>query len=138
METTLPLSIDQYHYDVKVWKSNISLVNHEISFIENLTNSYIFEPRTPNLFEKLEHFKTAIKTIKNRLDTLVQSLTKHDAELSGMLECDTVSCDVFFEKKHLSIKEEYRAFIDTYNDIKTNIFNYCGTILKSSKCQDNK
>lgn len=138
METSLPLSIDLYHNDVKVWKSNISLINHEITFIENLTNSYIFEPRTPNLFEKLEHFKAHIRTIKNRLDTLVQSLTKHDAELSGMLECDTVSCDVFFETKHLSIKEDYRDFIDTYNEVKTEIFNYCGTILKSNKCQDNK
>lgn len=133
MKTTLPLTIDQFHQDVKVWKSNVALASDEIQFIENLTHSYIFEPSSPNLYERLEHYKTEVSKIKVLLKSIEVLLVKHDVELSGMLECDTVSCDVFFEKKHLTIKEQYRQFIDSYNKTKSEIFNYCGTILKTKK-----
>lgn len=133
MESTLPLTIDQFHNDVKVWKSNIALITDELKFIENLIHSYVFEPRTPNLFERLEQYKVKAKSIKKRRDTMEIMLKKHDAELSGMLECDTVSCDTFFKEKHLLVKEEYRQFVNSYNSVKTEIFNYCGTILRTNK-----
>jgi hypothetical protein len=133
METTLPLTIDQFHQDVKVWKSNVALASDEIQFIENLTHSYIFEPSSPNLFERLEHYKIEVSKIKVLLKSIEVLLVKHDAELSGMLECDTVSCDVFFQEKHLTIKEQYRQFIDSYNKTKSEIFNYCGNILNTKK-----
>lgn len=133
MESTIPLTIDQYHEDVKVWKSNIALAVDEIRFIENLTQSYAFEPTTPNLFERLEEFKTQMYKIKKLLDTIQELLSKHDLELSGMLECDTVSCDIYFQEKHLLIKESYRQFVNSYGETKTEIFNYCGTILKKRK-----
>ena len=98
METTLPLTIDQFHQDVKVWKSNVAMTSDEIQFIENLTQSYIFEPSTPNLFERLEQYKTEVSKIKVSLKSIEVLLIKHDAELSGLLECDTVSCDMFFQK----------------------------------------
>ncbi|RMB64101.1 hypothetical protein EAX61_01625 [Dokdonia sinensis] len=133
METSIPLSIDQYHEDVKVWKSNIALAVDEIRFIENLTQSYAFEPTTPNLFERLEDFKSEIYKIKKLLDNIQKLLSKHDLELSGMLECDTMACDIYFQEKHLLIKENYRQFVNSYGKTKTEIFNYCGTILKKRK-----
>lgn len=133
METTLPLTIDQFHQDVKVWKSNVAMTSDEIQFIENLTQSYIFEPSTPNLFERLEQYKTEVSKIKVSLKSIEVLLIKHDAELSGLLECDTVSCDMFFQKRHILIKNEYRQFIDSYNKTKNDIFNFCGNILKNKK-----
>ena len=133
METTLPHTIDQFHQDVKVWKSNVALASDEIQFIENLTHSYIFEPSSPDLFERLEQFKSEVASVEVLLKSIQTLLVKHDAELSGMLECDTVSCDMFFQEKHLVIKEQYRQFIDSYNKTKIEIFNYCGNILKSKK-----
>lgn len=133
MESTIPLTIDQYHEDVKVWKSNIALAVDEIRFIENLTQSYAFEPTTPNLFERLEEFKTQMYKIKKLLDTIQELLSKHDLELSGMLECDTVSCDIYFQEKHHIIKENYNQFVNSYGKTKTEIFNYCGIILKKRK-----
>lgn len=133
METSIPLTIDQYHEDVKVWKSNIALAVDEIRFIENLTQSYAFELTTPNLFERLEEFKSQMYKIKKLLDNIQKILSKHDLELSGMLECDTVACDIYFQEKHLLIKENYRQFVNSYRETKAEIFNYCGTILKKKK-----
>lgn len=133
METKSPLTIDEYHNDVKVWKSNIALTVDEIRFIDNLLKSYVFEPNTPNLFERIEQFKVQLEKNKSTLAHIQNLLSKHDLELSGMLECDTVACDIFFEEKHLLIKENYRQFIRSYNDIKAKIFNYCGSILKQNK-----
>lgn len=137
MESSIPLTIDQYHEDVKVWKSNIALAEDEMRFIENLTHSYAFEPTTPNLFERLEEFKSEMYKIKKLLHNIKELLSKHDLELSGMLECDTVSCDMYFQEKHLLIKENYRQFINSYGKTKTEIFNYCGTILKKRKKVEN-
>ena len=133
METTLPRTIDQYYEDVKVWKSNISLAKDEIRFIDSLTQSYVFEPKTPNLFERLEQFKSEVFKNKNWLNKLQKLLTKHDLELSGMMECDTVACDVSFEQRHLTIQENYREFINAYSHTKAEIFDYCGNILKKRK-----
>lgn len=133
METSIPLTINQYHEDVKVWKSNIALAEGEIRFIENLTQSYAFEPTTPNLFERLEGFKSQIHTIKELLKNIQIVLFQHDLELSGMLECDNVACDIYFQEKHLLIKENYRQFVNSHGKTKTEIFDYCGTILKKRK-----
>lgn len=133
METTLPLALDAYHNDVKVWKSAIGLATDELRFIESLTHSYIFEPSTPNLFERLELFKSEIFKTKKQLETIKTLLKNHDLELSGMMESDTASCDTVFNEKHLHIKETYYQFIENYNKMKSEIFNYCGGILKSNK-----
>ncbi len=133
MEMTLSLTIDEFHHDVSTWKSNIALIKDEVIFIERLISSYVFEPRTPNLFEKLEQYKSKIGTINESLGTVQMVLKKHDAEISGMLECDTVACDSFFTEKHILVKKQYREFITIYNTVKQEIFTYCGSILKSNK-----
>lgn len=133
METSIPLTIDLYHEDVKVWKSNIALSVDEIRFIENLIHSYVFEPTTPNLYERIEEFKSQLLKIKKLLDNMQALLSKHDLELGGMLECDTMEYDIYFKEKHLLIKENYTQFTMSYSKTKAAILNYCGSILRKQK-----
>lgn len=133
MEITTPLTIDQYHQEVKVWTSNIALAVDEIRFIENLMQSHVFKPTTPNLFELLEVFKSQIVKIKRLLDNIQTLLSKHDLELSGMVACDTVACDIYLQEKHLLIKENYTHFLSSYSKTKRDIFKYYTGILKKNK-----
>ncbi|WGK64019.1 hypothetical protein [Croceiramulus getboli] len=133
MDTLFEQQLDDYHADVKAWKSKLALVRDELIFIDHLLHSYVFEPRTPNLFERLEQFKTDLKEIKESLNETEEVLAKHDAELSGLLDCETVACDAAFEHRHKEAKEHYRHFALEYGKIKQNIFSYCGKILKSNK-----
>ena len=56
--------IEELHWELQGWKSKIQFMEDEMLFINRLLNSYVFEPRTPNLFERLELFKEAYKKSK--------------------------------------------------------------------------
>ena len=42
--------IEVMHDDLQNWKSYLRFIEDEMVFIQRLLDSYVFEPRTPNLF----------------------------------------------------------------------------------------
>ncbi|MFC4633141.1 hypothetical protein ACFO3O_04440 [Dokdonia ponticola] len=123
-----------YHSEAKEWKSNLLFIETELHFIEQLIHSYVFEPNTPNLFERLEHFKTQLLNIKTQYKKIQERVISYDNELGGLLEShDTEPLDPSMEKKRQRISADYNQFITTYKALKSNIFEYCGGILKRNK-----
>ena len=123
-----------YHTEVKEWKSNLLFVDTELHFIEQLIHSYVFEPKTPTLFERLEYFKTQILDIKEQHKKMQHLIINHDNELGGIMECDDAQpLDASFEKKQLKISASYNQFMTSYKTLKSEIFEYCGSILKRNK-----
>ena len=115
------------------WKSSLFLVSDEVTFIDNLLNSYVFEPNTPNLFERLQKYQAQIKKIKERKIVVLDSIDKHQKDLGGMLECTDYACDLGYYQKHEAIKAEVVGFLENFQVLKSEIFNYAGGILKKRK-----
>ncbi len=115
------------------WKSSLYLVSDEVTFIDNLLNSYVFEPNTPNLFERLQKYHAQIKKNKERKDIVLDSIDKHQKDLGGMLECTDYACDLGYYQKHEAIKAEVVGFLENFQLLKSEIFNYAGGILKKRK-----
>ncbi len=115
------------------WKSSLYLVSDEVTFIDNLLNSYVFEPNTPNLFERLQKYQAQIKKNKERKITVLDSIDKHQKDLGGMLECTDYACDLGYYQKHEAIKAEVVGFLENFQLLKSEIFNYAGGILKKRK-----
>ena len=115
------------------WKSSLFLVSDEVTFIDNLLNSYVFEPNTPNLFERLQKYQAQIKKIKERKIVVLDSIDKHQKDLGGMLECTDYACDLGYYQKHEAIKAEVVGFLENFQLLKSEIFNYAGGILKKRK-----
>ncbi|WP_299210169.1 hypothetical protein [uncultured Dokdonia sp.] len=134
METQIKNEQNNYHLVAKEWKSNLLFVENEIHFIEQLIHSYVFEPNTPTLFERLEHFKTQILDIKEKHKKIRQRVVNHDNELGGLMEShDIISLNTSFDKKQQMVSADYTQFITVYKTLKSEIFEYCGGILKHNK-----
>lgn len=125
--------VDKLHWDVRHWKSTLRFMQDEMLFIDRLLSSYVFEPNTPNLFERLQDYQQRLKTAKKRKTKVMQLISRHKNDLGGMLECKDEACDLGFYQKHDSLKAEVVDCVSKFQDLKGDVFNYAGSILKKRK-----
>ncbi|MGB5371177.1 MAG: hypothetical protein WBN18_12175 [Flavobacteriaceae bacterium] len=125
--------VDQLYLEIKQWKSALRFMLDEIHFIDRLLNSYVFEPNTPNLFERLLDYQERVKKAKAKETIIATNIKKHESNLGGMLECTDDVCDLTYYQKHSRLKAEWAAYLDDFQNLKSEIFNYAGAILKRRK-----
>ncbi|WP_394973073.1 hypothetical protein [uncultured Croceitalea sp.] len=125
--------IEELHYELQDWKSNLHFIKDEIKFINQLLNSYVFQPNTPNLFERLQDYQHRLKKIKKSKTELQKAIAQHENNLGGMIECTDEYCDLQYYKKHDTLKTKIVDSIIRFKDLKSEIFNYAGGILKKRK-----
>ncbi len=124
---------EKLHWESLKWKSHFLLIEDELLFITRLLNSYVFEPNTPNLFERLMDYKSRINKIEQRKDVIKASLVVHESKLGGLMECLGKSCDKAYQKEHKAIEAEVMRCIEDFQNLKLEIFNYAGGILRKNK-----
>ena len=125
--------VEELHWEIQQWKSNFQFIEDEITFILKLLDSYAFQPNTPNLFERLQDYKSLIKkTISNKEKTR-NHIAKHENSLGGMLECTDSACDLAYYTNHNKLETEVENFWKDFKNLKSEIFNYAGGILKKRK-----
>ncbi len=127
------VKVDGMHREVLHWKSCLQFIQDELTFIKQLLNSYVFEPNTPNLFERLQDYKAQIKKSNTNLDVITEKIGNHEHSISGLLECTDTVCDTFYHQKHEKLKAETVAYLEMFKDLKYEIFEYAGGILKKRK-----
>ncbi len=125
--------LEDLHWDAQEWKSKFQLVRDEINFIENLLNSYVFEPNTPNLFEKLQGYKERLQKTIKKIARVEKGIQKHESDLGGLLECKDASCDLSFYQSHDLLELEVMGSLGNFQKLKHEIFNYAGGVLKKRK-----
>ncbi|OED42624.1 hypothetical protein AB832_02945 [Flavobacteriaceae bacterium (ex Bugula neritina AB1)] len=126
-------NLKNIHFDVLGWKSNLQFIQGEILFIHQLLNSYVFEPVTPNLFERLQEYRQDIKIVENAIKKLNDAIKKHENELGGILDCDTISYDDSYYDKHHKLKNNFEDFCKKFQTLKSKVFSYAGGVLKRNK-----
>ena len=125
--------VEELHTDFQQWKSHLYLMQDELTFINHLLNSYIFEPNTPNLFERLQDYQTRLKKMSvNRLE-VCQMIAQHEKELGGMIQCTDTACDNAYYENHEITKAESVSCLENFQNLKSEIFQYAGGILKRRK-----
>ena len=90
--------------EYKQWKSHLQLVHDELTFIEHLLNSYVFEPNTPNLFERLQDYLGRIRKTKVNRRVVSGKIIEHEKKIGGMIDCSDTYCDSFHTLKHETLK----------------------------------
>lgn len=124
---------EELHKDCKQWKSRLNFMDDEISFINKLLNSYVFEPNTPNLFERLQDYLHRLEQTQDLRIEVRERILRHEKNLGGMLECTDDACDLVFYQKHDILKTDVNECLSDFQILKSEIFNYAGGILKSRK-----
>lgn len=130
--------VEELHYELQGWKSNLYFIDDEIIFIDRLLNSYVFQPNTPNLFERLQDYQHRLKKTKDTKTKLKNRIAKNENNLGGMVECTDESCDFEYYQKHGKLKAEVVDYISRFRELKSEIFNYAGGILKKKKSVSKK
>ncbi|USD24525.1 hypothetical protein [Flagellimonas marinaquae] len=125
--------IEMMRDDLQNWKSYIQFIGDEMVFIQKLLDSYIFEPRTPNLFERLENFKQLFNASKQKRASLLESIKIHGNRLGGIFECTQEESDSQYYENHLDLKANVTGYIKSYLDQKKEVYEYAGSILKKKK-----
>ncbi len=130
---SLEKELKEIHLDILDWKSSLQFIQREIHFINQLLNSYVFEPNTPNLFERLQEYKEQIIVAEEEIKNINRSIRKHESVLGGMLEFDFISYDHSYYQEHVLMKMTFDDFCKNFRELKANIFNYTGNILKKKR-----
>ncbi|MEZ4811625.1 MAG: hypothetical protein R2819_14795 [Allomuricauda sp.] len=125
--------IEALHIQLQQWKSHLQFIEDETAFIERLLNSYVFEPRTPNLFERLETFKQRFRESKKERERLKRAIIRHEGILGGIYECTSKICDEGYYQKHCELQERVQQYFEDYLKLKTEVYGYAGSILKRRK-----
>lgn len=130
MTSALNVSKKDLHFEILEWKSELQYIEGEIKFIKQLLHAAVFESATSNLFERLQEFNQGVSEIETALQSLKESLGKHENELGGILECEEVSCDTIFFQRHAIAAQKFNDFYKDFQSFKAKVFGYTGGILK--------
>ncbi|GMN11764.1 hypothetical protein MTsPCn9_29470 [Croceitalea sp. MTPC9] len=125
--------VEALHWEIQQWKSNFKFIADELIFIHKLLDSYVFEPNTPNLFERIQGFKEQLKKRDEIKKEVQNHISRHENNLAGMLECTNVSCDFGYYQKHDELQKEVDQCHKDFQQLKAEIFNYAGGVLKKRK-----
>lgn len=125
--------VEEFYYECQHWKSKLWFMQDEAIFLDGLLNSYVFEPDTPNLFERLQDYLEGLRKTERKKRMLMQRITGHEKKLVGIFDCKDYTCDLGFYQKHDALKAEVIICMEDFQNLKKEIFNYAGHILKKRK-----
>lgn len=125
--------VEELHWEIQEWKSQLQFMDDELVFIDRLLDSYVFQPDTPNLFERLQNYKTRLQKVKAHKREVRGHISKHENTLGGMLECTDSACDHVYYHKHDELQTQVGRTIAGFHELKSQIFDYAGGILKKRK-----
>ncbi len=121
------------HRVCQEWISSVLFAQDELHFIENLLHSYVFEPTTPNLFERLQDYLARLEVAKTQLTELNELIHDHEKDLGGLLEYTNVPKDLQFDREHELLWQKTKDVLGKFGMLKSEIFNYAGGILRKRK-----
>jgi len=104
-------------------------MDDEIIFIKRLLDSNAFKPHIPNLFERLQDYKTRLQLIEKRNAAVRTQISLHENNLGDSLDISDSSVSAEDTKKNDNLQLEVDACQGDYQNLKSDIFNYTGSIL---------
>ena len=121
------------HRVCQEWISAVLFAKDELQFIEKLLHSYVFEPTTPNLFERLQDYLARLEVAKKQLIELDALIHAHEKDLGGLLEYTDLPEDLQFEHEHELLWQKTKDILGKFGMLKSEIFNYAGGVLRKRK-----
>ncbi|SFR66146.1 hypothetical protein [Maribacter stanieri] len=121
--------LKELHWKIQQWKTQFQVIDDEILFLERLLNSSAFKSNTPNLFERLEDYKTKIEELKYNLKTIRNSISVHENSLGKILDVSENKNNQQYYQVHNQLNTDISNCYKNFQTLKSEIFNYTGTIL---------
>ncbi|NNJ88197.1 MAG: hypothetical protein HKP53_02235 [Eudoraea sp.] len=124
------MGIEELHQESKKWISHLNFMTDEMTFFDNLLNSYVFEPDTPLLFEDLQKYQERLKESKKLSSKVIKDIIEHENELGGLLEILNSTLDKAYQTKHQQYRVDVEVCLNDFRRLKTDLYAYAAGILK--------
>lgn len=126
-------SLEKIHSKLQEYRSSICFISDEFIFIEKLLHSYVFEPDTPNLFEKLQLYLSALEKLKEEKEQLKTLLCQSEGRIGGAIEGKGSKTDLELYQEYEMMQLKMVKFTLEFQQLKAEIFNYAGGILRKHR-----
>ncbi len=117
------------HKDAQYWNGMLAFYQKDLGFAEKILSAKLFKPDIPNLLERLQEFNKRINDLKKTITEFSTQVQEHENEMQGLVECDTVSCDIIYQNRHLVMENHFKEKSMHFQSEKSKIFDYMGSIL---------
>lgn len=122
--------IDRLLKENNGWKENLSYISEEINFLITFLTADVFRKNILNLYEKLQLFYNDLLEFKKENIDLIREVHNHRYDIEGILECEDISCEVFYHDEHIKLEKRVQDFSEKFKKIKLEIFHYTGSNLR--------
>lgn len=114
------------------WKEELSYISEEINFLILFLTADIFKKNVLNLYEKLQIFYNDLQDCKKENIELVREVHNHRYDIEGILECEDISCEVFYHDEHIKLGQRVADFANRFKVLKMDIYLYTGNNLRKT------
>lgn len=115
---------EELQFNLAFYESRLILLQEEWEFFKHVLGSTIFNPKTPNLFEKIELFKAEIDQHMKLTSKLTTTVEKQYKEVQLKVECDELSCDDYFLRNYHDTELELVNFLNQTAKFKSEMMEY--------------
>ncbi len=123
-------TINELRFNLTFYKSRLELLNEEFKFFKHLLNSNIYNPMTPNLFERFQLFKKQIGEKMKYNSNLLDEIESQYNEVDLKLECDELSCDDYYVRRNYELQLDVVDFLEQTAKLKSEMMeNLKGVIV---------
>lgn len=116
----------------ETWKEELSYAGEEIDFLSKFLEADVFQKNILNLYEKLQIFTSQLDNLRTKNLDLSMEVHNNKYDIEGMLECEDISCEIFYHDEHLKLGMRVMEFIENFKSYKLQVFSYTSGLLKKS------
>ena len=116
----------------QTWQKTISYSAEEIVFLNLLLNADIYQKNVLNLYEKLRLLSTELENFKTENMEYTRDIHNHRYDIEGMLECEDISCEVFYHEEHVKLGQRISDFTERFKNFKLQVYSYTGHLFRKS------
>ena len=124
--------IDKLLKENRSWKEELSYISEEINFLILFLTADIFRKNVLNLYERLQLFYNDLQEFKKENVELVREVHNHKYDIEGILECEDISCEVFYHEEHIKLGQRIAEFSAKFKSLKMDIYLYTGNNLRKT------
>ena len=123
-------SVEELENDTLEWDEILQTCTDELLFLKYLLTSEVFQPINPDTSEELESYMEELEDLKIEKIEVQLALRNHKNDLNGMLECEDISCDIFYQTQHQELLNRLKDLLANFKQLKLNIFQFSIPFLK--------
>lgn len=110
----------------EAWKNQLSYTTEEINFLHQLLTADIYQKNILNMYEKLQLFSNDLENFRSENIELTMEVHNHRYDIEGMLECEDISCEIFYHDEHLKLESRIQEFLERFRNYKLEVFSNTG------------